>query len=322
VKLRRIGWPFADRTKKEHPMDEFLKRLKTIRTPTQANPWLEVEYTDYWDFSHFVQFINEFDNPAQLRQERQPFFFRGQSDAQYTLKPKLMRLLEGVPLEEALRYEFDSVCYFRERAHLFCASLVPAKDEFLEWLSLMQHFSAPTRMLDWTSSFTVALYFAACEEPVDVAGAVWLFQTEALMVWMNQKYRDSEARSEDKRRQLFSSCDSFVDFGVNRAQPRLDGYDPDRKSERVTAQRGVFTICDQLLVDHASVMGEALRQMAAAGRSLPLYKIIISREGKKFFRQYLSKLNITAATLFPGTDGLGRTITETIRVHRETFFAE
>jgi hypothetical protein len=300
-------------------MNEFFNRLKIIHKAGQDKPWFEWEYTDYSDFHHFVQFINDVDNLAPLRQQHQPYFFRGQSDAQWTLKPKLFRVLEGVPLEKALGYEFDSVCYFRERAHLFSTCLVPAQDEFLEWLCLMQHYSAPTRMLDWTSSFSVALYFAACYEPTNVPGAIWLVQAEPLWNRMRQKYPGCELLDEGKRHKVFSEPDTFIDFGVNRAQPRIDGYDPNRKSDRVTAQRGVFTVCDQLFVDQAVIIGEALLQAPTAKQNLPLCKIVISPEGKKFFRQYLSKLNITAATLFPGTDGLGRTIAETIRVHREAF---
>lgn len=299
-------------------MEEWTKRLKTIQQPTQAKPWLEVEYTDYSDFAHLVQFLNAFDNPAQLREEYQPHFFRGQSNAKYTLIPRLVRLLDGVRIDQALRYEFDSVCYFRERAHLFHTSLVPAENDFMEWVSLMQHFSAPTRLLDWTSSFSVALYFAAFGEPAD-PGAVWLVTATPLWEWMYEKYHNSKLLSE---REVFSSCESFVDYGVKGAQPALYGFDPDRKSERVTAQRGVFTVCEKLFVDHAVIIGEALLEGAAARKHLPLCKIVFSPEAKKFFRQYLRKLNITAATLFPGTDGLGRTITETITVHRETFFAK
>lgn len=297
-------------------MDEFHKRLKVRHEPDQATPWLEVEYVDYEDFTHFMQFINGLDNIAQLRQQRQRFFFRGQSSAEWTLKPALVRLLEGMPLDNALAYEFDSICYFRERAHLFCESLVPGQAEFLEWICLMQHFSAPTRMLDWTSSFTVALYFAAYEEPAD-AGAIWLVHAKPLWNWMRETYPRSELWNEERRREVFSSCDSFVEFG-RVAPPRLDGYDPDRKSERITAQRGVFTVCEKLFVDHAVLIGEALRDGAAAEKNWPLVKIVISPEAKKFFRRHLSSLNISAATLFPGTDGLGRTIAETIRVHRET----
>ena len=303
----------------ERKTDEFLKRLKVVHEPNQTEPWVELDYTDYTDLSHFAWFVTTFDNAPQLRAAYQPFFFRGQSSAQWHLQPKLVRLLRDVPLERALRYEYDSVRYFYERAHLFCAALVPADDNFMEWLSLMQHFSAPTRLLDRTSSFTTALYFAVCEEPFDEPGAVWLVQGEPLVRWMREKYGKSDLADKDKSRDILSDADNFVDFGVNRARPFLDGYDPNRKSERVTAQRGVFTICEKLFVDHATIIGEALLQGHATGQTLPLWKIVISPEAKRFFRLYLGKLNITAATLFPGTDGLGRTITEILRVQREAF---
>jgi FRG domain-containing protein len=86
-------------------------------------------------------------------------------------------------------------------------------------MALMQHFSAPTRMLDWTSSFTVALYFAVCQEPIEVPGAVWLVHAEPLRKWMYQKYPDPELKNDDARRAILDDRESFIEFGLHQARP-------------------------------------------------------------------------------------------------------
>jgi hypothetical protein len=294
-------------------MDEAFGESEVVRKPTVDTPWFELKYTSP---SEFVNFVNRIDNVGRLREERQGFFFRGQASSAWALKPRIVRLLNGVPIEKALGYEFDAVGYFRERAHLCVPGLVPDKEAFPEWLCLMQHFSAPTRMLDWTTSFVVALYFAVSEEPLAESGAVWFFPQARLWHCMSEKYPDPELTRNSSA--ILRNRDSFIEFGRRRAMLRLDGYKSDRKSERIIAQRGVFTFCEQLFADHAMIIGSSLLDAAATNRDPFLCKVIITPEAKRFLRQYLSKMNVTAATLFPGTDGLGRATCETIRVERET----
>ena len=61
--------------------------------------------------------------------------------------------------------EFWAGQRFRLRAHTF-ASKLPDWEDYLSWLFFMQHFGVATRLLDWSASVLVALYFAT-DDPND-----------------------------------------------------------------------------------------------------------------------------------------------------------
>jgi len=42
-------------------------------------------------------------------------------------------------------------------------NLIPDDEDLVGWWQLMQHYRAPTRLLDWTRSPYVATYFAVIE---------------------------------------------------------------------------------------------------------------------------------------------------------------
>lgn len=85
------------------------------------------------------------------------WIFRGDADSSYNLQPGIERAaigsLEWPGLEVLVSAEFKR----RARAHTE-AHLIP--DDELTWLALMQHYTIPTRLLDFTYSPYVALYFA------------------------------------------------------------------------------------------------------------------------------------------------------------------
>ena len=58
---------------------------------------------------------------------------------------------------------------FKRKAHHFL-SAGPLPDDDFEWLALMQHHGAPTRLLDFTWSPYVAAFFALQRATGDAAG--------------------------------------------------------------------------------------------------------------------------------------------------------
>ena len=61
----------------------------------------------------------------------------------------------------------------------------PKEIEHLEWLSLMQHHGAPTRLMDWTFSEWVALFFALRDAELEETCAIWAI--DQTILWEDLK---------------------------------------------------------------------------------------------------------------------------------------
>jgi hypothetical protein len=96
------------------------------------------------------------------------YAYRGHADASWDLTPSLLRLAPGASAEHLLRLEREATEEFAAQAHLYLgAEHLPQRDELpmVSWWPLMQHFGAPTRLLDWTESPFVGAYFAVGQLP-------------------------------------------------------------------------------------------------------------------------------------------------------------
>ena len=214
-------------------------------------------------------------------------WFRGHACVAQELTPRVFR---SHPVRE-----FALIEAFKREAPAL--SPVPADDDHIAWLFLMQHHGMPTRLLDWTRSVLVAAYFAVSDEP-DADGELWAMYPPAL-----NKHTIGEGFPSARSRHLQYLA---AEPSTNPAQfaemlgipPPLCplAFLPPVRFPRMLAQLSVFTI------HPAPQPDRTIPTLLTAAEHLVRY--IIPASEKASLRRALAALGITRRTLFPDLDSL------------------
>lgn len=209
-------------------------------------------------------------------------FFRGHGQSQWTLDCGAARRKKfNADVENRFYYNFRSL-----GGHLL-------EPHFSGWdvLLAMQHHGLPTRLLDWTENFGVALYFAL--EESQSRPAVWLLDPYALnketfgtesVEYLNATFEDGyEAYFIEERSRHFGRFPADVLAIAS-----------ERSVARMRSQRGVFTL-------HRSLQQSLEAQFPQHVRKFEIPKAAISGA-----RSFLRMAGINRYALFPDLDGLCR----------------
>jgi hypothetical protein len=254
--------------------------------------WQRDQLSGWGDFVAFVERL-------KLEERGDAYWYlRGQSNESWPLQPSLLRHLGGVAVERALGIEFGATRRFMSQYHLHAPADGVDKSKWgpIAWWMLMQHYSGPTRLLDWTHSPYVALYFAVDQCPEN-DGAVWFFPSSELETITVDRY----GKLQDGSQEQLESHDVKAVYPIEATQ----------HSTRSASQQAVFTVCTHVLADHGEVISEAF---VGQEDRCPLNKVIVPAGVKSQFLSRLRTMNITASSLFPGLDGLGRASRDYIRL--------
>ena len=259
----------------------------------------EIEFSSWEDFTGVVERL-DVGHPLKTL-----YAFRGQAEARWDLEPPLLRIFRGLNLseKEALEVEQQCLMEFKSQAHLHISpNVLSTTPDTVSWWTIMQHHGAPTRLLDWCQSMYVAAYFAVTGYR-DSPGAVWLAHVHTVERVMKERHGEPEfpkSEEENKARFLQAGAPHALLFGG-----RL------HKTDRMVAQQGFCTVCRNILGNHGEILRDVFPKQT--GREL-FRKFIIPANLKNHFLRKLESMNITANALFPGLDGLGRSIGELLQV--------
>lgn len=289
---------------------------------------IQTKTIDSW--SNFEDHINE--NFLNKDRNTKKWIFRGQRNyLQGTLeldiskavqdkpKPELrtslerlcdsleIPLIKGDLLENGHIIEKNIITEFKRRFHQY-SNYVPDRNDNIEWLSIMRHHGAPTRLLDWNFSPYIALYFALHKSNKENGYAIWCIESEWARKESIEKFLKVKGCTEDdfKKSSYGLNPDLLTKLllkNLSNKKPQILFHktvfpiSPKLINRRLTVQKGLF-MCPG---DPTCTFEDNLKEMANYEKNIE--KIIIPEKLRIEFLAKLHNMNITHATLFPDLDG-------------------
>jgi hypothetical protein len=171
---------------------------------------------------------------------------------------------------------------------------------------MMQHYRAPTRLLDWTEVLAVALHFAVAYGDPD--------ESDGPRVYMMNPYRWNKEHSAFGRELVwprYFSYDTdeeyFYEYGELLVENAIDwkkpvALYPPHRNARLSAQRGFFTI-----------HGTDTRPLEQIAPSL-LWAFDLDPKAVTDIRDQLELCGINEYSLFPDLEGLARQLKKRYRL--------
>jgi hypothetical protein len=216
---------------------------------------------------------------SEIRQVRaaaktDTLWYRGHWSSSYTLLPSLLRSSAALQKEQILFQK-----YVQAAAHL-------GRSRASDWESLfdMQHYGIPTRLLDWTETLGVAVFFALGTQPSE--GAIYILDPRKLNERSTGMPEPKRINDEHfKYRSVYWKKEPFA--------ARLPiAIEPPFQNDRMFAQRGMFTI-----------HGEDIRPLDEQYPEC-VARILLPVSARKGAKEFLHFASLNELSIFPDMVGV------------------
>jgi len=235
-----------------------------------------------------------------------PIWYRGCGKAVYALAPSLYRHKDSQTIEDFMALEKRLLSRFEQRSIPFLSRHLANN---WDRLFLMQHYGVPTRLLDWSESPLMALFFAVTsakhalgangKPKYDADAAVWLMDP----VQWNKKAVDLKSFPGQVLTTDDPNASAYTPIGdPTTMKPSPIALYGAHNSQRIVAQRGVFVCFGR----DSRPMEEIYEKEAFPQTSL--LKLIIKKAKLPNILAALLRHGVTDSVVFPDLDGLAREI--------------
>jgi hypothetical protein len=239
-------------------------------------------FTSWNDYKSFVDSLSD------------DWAFRGQCSARWGLQNAIERT-DFVHLSRGIEKEFLEEFQRGARNYL---SKDETPEKLIEWLALMQHHGAPTRLLDLSKSPFIAAYFAFEECSL---GEEWVAIWAVNMTFLKQRSLEELKKYFGKE---LESSNSFINeeifeaiFFENKCS-LIFPIEPFRMNRRYSLQQSIFVSTGnsyEPFMQQLSFLEDEIKRS--------VIKIELPTSIQKQVLRDLLKMNLHRASLFPDLDG-------------------
>lgn len=267
---------------KTEPLEKMSSCEDKIKTVEEYLKAIDSVYKKFWGETQ----------SADTLKYSPKIWYRGVKAQDYVMLPSISR--RGLNVD----YETIFLSKFKSKAIPYLGQLpsYPFSEGlsgYWDWLFLMQHYSVPTRLMDWSEDALVALLFAinvkATPEELAKDPAVWCLNP----VKLNEAFNFNDLYPPGyipnvEEKEVYEMFGPEQNGFINKKP--CAAYGP-LNSTRIVAQKGVFTV-----FPYTKNMTEFDKLPDSSDY---MEKLIICKDSRKAITEQLRKYGINYAQLFP-----------------------